>query len=238
MTRQTLLKKAAVVLVGATVAVVSMPGSAKALTVNFDDLPEAVAPISNGHAGLDWNNFYAFNHEANGPGVTGYENGRVSRQNVAFNAYGTPAEISSSGTFTFNSTYLTGAWNNGLNILVEGFQGGNSLFTRLVTVDSTSPTLFTFDWVGIDRLRFTSSGGVDAGYGGIGNHFAMDNFSFNKSITTVPTPALLPGLIPMSFNKSITTVPTPALLPGLIGMGFTAWRKRKAESKALVSEKM
>jgi hypothetical protein len=213
MARQTLLKKAAVVLVGATVAVISTPGSAKALTVNFDDLSASIAPISNGYAGLDWNNFYAFN---SGSVATGYTNGRVSLQNVAFNADGRPAEISSAGTFTFNSTYLTGAWNNGLDILVEGFQGGTSLFTRSLTVDSTSPTLFTFDWVGIDRLKFTSSGGVDAGYNGGGTHFAMDNFT---------------------FNEPITTVPTPALLPGLIGMGFTAWRKRKAESKVLVSEK-
>jgi hypothetical protein len=211
MTRQTLFKKAAVVLVGATVAVISMPGSARALTVNFDDLSASITPISNGYAGLDWNNFYAFKPETNGFGGTGYGNGRVSLQNVAYNGFGSPAEISSGSSFTFNSTYLTGAWSNGLDILVEGFQGGNSLFTRSLTVGSTSPTLFTFDWVGIDRLKFTSSGGVDAGYNGGGDHFAMDNFT---------------------FNEPITTVPTPALLPGLIGMGFTAWRKRKVESNA------
>jgi hypothetical protein len=212
MARQTLLKKAAVVLVGATVAVISMPGSAKALTVNFDDLPESQTFVGN-YYGLDWNNFYAFKPETSGLGGTGYVNGRISLQNVAYNAYGSPAEITSAGTFTFNSTYLTGAWNNGLDILVEGFQGGTSLFTRSLTVDSTSPTLFTFDWVGIDRVKFTSSAGVNAGYaaGGSGTHFAMDNFT---------------------FNEPITTVPTPALLPGLIGMGLTAWRKRKVESNA------
>jgi len=33
-----------------------------------------------------------------------------------------------------------------------------------------------------------------------------------------------------SFSSSVTAVPTPALLPGLIGMGVAAWRKRKGEA--------
>jgi hypothetical protein len=33
---------------------------------------------------------------------------------------------------------------------------------------------------GIDELRFSSSGGVNAGFGFSGEHFMMDNMSFNQ----------------------------------------------------------
>ena len=36
----------------------------------------------------------------------------------------------------------------------------------------------------------------------------------------------------------VTPVPTPVLLPGLLGMGVAAWRKRKAEAQAEVSEEV
>jgi len=32
------------------------------------------------------------------------------------------------------------------------------------------------------------------------------------------------------YGAELTSIPTPALLPGLIGMGLAAWRKRKGES--------
>lgn len=38
----------------------------------------------------------------------------------------------------------------------------------------------------------------------------------------------LTGAAPSSYSMSITAVPTPALLPGLIGLGVAAMRKRKA----------
>jgi hypothetical protein len=50
-----------------------------------------------------------------------------------------------------------------------------------------SPSLFTFDWDGIDELRF---GGTGVG---------MDDFTFDEptTATPVPTPAVLPSLIVM-----------------------------------------
>jgi len=32
------------------------------------------------------------------------------------------------------------------------------------------------------------------------------------------------------YGAELTSIPTPALLPGLVGMGLAAWRKRKGES--------
>jgi hypothetical protein len=170
-------------------------GQAQAVVVTFDDIPDSGygSYISNGYAGLDWNNFYALNTPLF-PDPSGYQNGTVSDSNVAFNGYGNSGFISLAGgaTFDFNSTYLTAAWNNGLNILVEGFLGGNTLYSTIVNVDTTSPTKFDFNFLGIDQLKFTSSGGTNAGYGYSAKHFAMDNLAYNEP---VPEPITILGTL-------------------------------------------
>jgi hypothetical protein len=106
---------------------------------------------------------------------------------VALNAHGDPAEIDSPGTnFNFLSTYLTGAWNSNLNIQVQGFSGATMLFNTTVVASATSPTLFTFNYLNIDRLYFNSFGGQDAGFpSGMGEQFVMDNLT----VEFVPEPS-------------------------------------------------
>ncbi|MBH8563238.1 PEP-CTERM sorting domain-containing protein [Nostoc sp. CENA67] len=41
-------------------------------------------------------------------------------------------------------------------------------------------------------MRFTSYGGVDAGYSGEGEHFALDDFTYEYK--AVPEPAIILGL--------------------------------------------
>jgi len=210
MASSTILKTLAIASIGAVCLTAGSVTSAHALTLTFDDLPGTINSIPNGYGGFNWNNFYHLNSVNYSPNPSGYLNGTVSSPNVAFNAFANPASLSTNNTpFTFKSVYLTGAWNNGLNILIQGFQGANQLYSQTVTVDSTAPTLFSFNWSGIDSLRFASSGGIDAGYGGGGTHFALDNLTVNT-----------------------TAIPTPALLPGLIGLGLGILRKRKAEAAA------
>jgi hypothetical protein len=105
----------------------------------------------------------------------------VSASNVVFNAVGNPTEIDSPSTnFNFLSAYLTGAWNSNLNIEVQGFNGPTMLYDTTVVASATSPTLFAFNYLNIDRLYFNSFGGQSAGfpYGG-GSNFEMDNFTFD-----------------------------------------------------------
>ena len=45
------------------------------------------------------------------------------------------------------------------------------------------------DWNGIDELRFTSFGGTNAGLGGSGAFFVMDDFTFT---TELPEPSAAP----------------------------------------------
>jgi hypothetical protein len=122
------------------------------------------------------------------PSLTdGYYYGVVSASNAAFNGLGQPAEIDSATNFDFLSVYLTGAWHSNLSIEVQGFRSGTLLYDTTAVASATSPSLFTFDYLNIDRLYFNSYGGdVAFGYDG-GNHFVMDDFTFEF----VPEPSTL-----------------------------------------------
>ena len=142
--------------------------------------------------------------------VSGYENGVVSGEYIAWKNDNVPGSVSrGSDLFNFNSAYFTAAWTNGLNITVAGYIGGASgtlMYSETVIVDTTSPTLFQFDYVGIDTLRFESFGGTDAGLGGGGLQFAMDDFEY----TVVPIPAaawlFLSGLIGLTGMARYKTI--------------------------------
>lgn len=162
---------------------------AHAETINFDDLTGTEAPILNGYAGLDWNNFVLLNtpNFTSVIGPNGFANGTVSGPNIAFNGTGDAAAISGP-TFTFNSAYFTGAWYNGLGITATGYLGGNLVGTSIFIVNASGPTLETFDWT-VDKVSFSSSGGTNAGYGSNGTQFAMDNMTINEPLTTTPLPS-------------------------------------------------
>jgi len=160
--------------------------------VTFDDISiDFHGPIPNGYQGLTWSNFWMLNAVlfSNVAGVTGYSYGMVSPSDVAFNALGNPAEVDARGTdFNFLSVYLTGAWNSNLNIEVEGFNGAKEIYDTIVVASATNATLFTFNYLDIDRLYFNSYGGENAGFAsGAGENFAMDNFMFEF----IPEPSSL-----------------------------------------------
>lgn len=165
-------------------AFVAAGGQAQAATLDFDSLSSA-SVVASGYGGLNWDNFWAF--DTSSYQSSGYVNGTVSPHFVALNAWEDPASFSSSVLFTFNSAYFTAAWNTGLTVEVKGFQGGNLVNSTSFTVDTVGPSLITFNWADINQVTFVSYGGVDAGYGGGGTHFAMDNVTINA----VPEPGAL-----------------------------------------------
>lgn len=96
--------------------------------------------------------------------------------------YANPALLSDS-VFNFNGAYLTSAWTDAMGVRVEGYLGGSLLYDTTVSVVNTGPTWYTFNYVGVDTLRFSSVAGA---------HFAMDNFTY----TVIPAPgAILLGSI-------------------------------------------
>ncbi|QLE47163.1 PEP-CTERM sorting domain-containing protein [Nostoc sp. C057] len=211
MSISTFAKKLSTAAIAVTVIVLGIGAVAQATVLTFDD----IAPIpvndriSNGYGGLNWDNFDYINGSNTALSLTGYDNGRVSGDYVAFNGFGDTALVSD-GIFNFNSAYLTAAWNNGLSVTVEGFKSGATLYSKTVVVDTTQPTLVNFDYLGIDELRFTSFGGVEPDYlietGGSGTQFVLDNFTFNEKVTSVPEPTLLPAIL------SIATVSAGSVL--------------------------
>jgi hypothetical protein len=171
---------------------------AGATTLTFDNIIVSAGQytaIPNGYGGLNWSNMLVLNPNAAPYLGSGYANGAVTG-NIAFNGGGNEGdafEVNALSTFTFNSAYLTGALRNGLNIEVKGYNNGSLLYDTTVIVNSYAPTLFTFDYVGVDQLRFITSGGTFAGYPSFGNgaEFSMDNFTLNEAVSSVPEPATL-----------------------------------------------
>ena len=160
--------------------------SVNAAPITFDDLTD-LNFIPNGYAGLSWNNMASLNAVTYDTNPSGYFVGLVSPEFVAFNAAGNPASFGLEPSFLVNSFYLTAAWNDDLDVLIEGLLDVTPVVSTSIQIDSTLKSLITLNWSGIDEVRLTSSGGVDnPNFDGIGPHFAMDNLVINSEFQEVP----------------------------------------------------
>ena len=92
---------------------------------------------------------------------------------------------------------------------MTGWYKGVQLYSTSMVLNTQAATLATFNWTGVDNVRFATSGGKDAGYGGGGEYLSMDNLTINAAVAAVPEPGSL------------------ALL-GLGVLGFAAARRRQA----------
>jgi len=154
-----------------------------ATTLTFDDVTtgnvayplQSVAPD---YGGLTWNEYWGVVKGSYRPG-SGYENGVVSGEYVAY--YGAHPVTITGATFNFDGAYLTSSWLDSLGILVEGYAGGNLLYSQTVQTLKSQPTWFDFNYTGVDKLKFFADND---------NNFAMDNFTFNNS-NPVPEPATM-----------------------------------------------
>jgi uncharacterized repeat protein (TIGR01451 family) len=142
--------------------------------VTFDDLSGSGLPVPIGYGGLTWSNF-SYLIGADHPN-SGYSAGTVSPPNAAYNPYGTPASIISTGLVNFVSAFLTAAWNDNLQVQVKGYSGATLVYSNSYTLSATAPTLINFNYLGVNKVDFISSGGTPhPGYSGSGTHFVMDN---------------------------------------------------------------
>ncbi len=176
------------VLLCAVILGFAIVGSSGATVLTFDDIGNG-GSIPNGYGGLNWDNMYYLNATTYWSNPSGYKSGLVSGDYVAYNAFGDMA-IVSNNFFDFNGAYLTAAWNDGLNIRVQGYRNNSLIYDQIVTVDTSGPTWFDFNYLNIDQLTFQSWGGTNHGYAGSGTHFAMDNFTFDET-APVPEPSTM-----------------------------------------------
>ncbi|MBD2325794.1 PEP-CTERM sorting domain-containing protein [Alkalinema sp. FACHB-956] len=186
-----------------TIASLAVSFPATAVTLTFDD-GVLSTPFQNpgifipeGYGGFNWNTMAVV--DGGSIPSSGYNNAIVSGDNVAYNSGGTAAQIFrvDRGTFTFNSAYFTAAWNDGLQIAVQGYLNGLLKSEMTFQVDTDDPVQQTFNFIGIDELRFYSFGGIQNPKLSLsGTQFAMDDFVYNEPIPEpIPTPMLLPGAI-------------------------------------------
>lgn len=198
-----ILKKLSLTTAEAILVVLGIQGVGQATVLTFDD----IAPVSNygqvpnTYGGFNWSNFYYQNDSSPALSNSGFENGTVSGNYAAFNSglqpTATVSEAIKGSVFNFNSADLTAAWNNGLSVTVEGLNNSSVLYTKTVTLDTTAPTLVNFNFLGVNELRFSSSGGVEPANlvgKGSGTNFVLDNFTYNET-PVVPVPESSNGAV-------------------------------------------
>jgi len=175
----------------------AISGMAGAANLCFDDLSDTLKPIPDGYGGYHWHNFNYLDATDSKFTNSGYHAGLSSPKSVAYNSLAKDASVFADTPFTFGGTYFTGAWNNGLHILVTGYLSGKLVGSDDFVASAYVSTWYAPSWSGtVDKLTFHSYGGIDVpGYSGSGNHFAMDNFSVVHPVPLLPSILLFaPGL--------------------------------------------
>ncbi|TCK98981.1 VCBS repeat-containing protein [Shimia isoporae] len=154
-------------------------------TVTFDEAAAGGSP--DGLAGLTWSGGWfitrptAPSSDGRDASPNGYFNGLVSGDSVAANAGGGDVSITSDENFDLESAFFTAAWNDGLTVEVFGYDDGVLIGSQSVVLSTSGPTQVLFDdstFDSVDELLFVSSGGVNAGLGGAGTHFVVDDMLF------------------------------------------------------------
>jgi len=162
-----------------------------AAVITFDDLGSGSA-ITNGYAGLNWNNFYVLNGLSDPH--SGYQNGVVSASNVAYNAFANPATVSATSDAGFNlySGAFTAAWTNGLQIQANAIFENGTTGSVTFTANEAGPVTEVFGWNDLSSVTFSTFGGTAAaGVVGSGEHFALDNLSTTAAVPEPGNVALL-----------------------------------------------
>jgi hypothetical protein len=143
-------------------------------TITFDELDPGgdFSLIPDGYYGLQWNNWGVID---GWDSVGGYENGVISKNNVAFAPYGDPSSINYNGSFSLVSAYMTAAWQNGLQLEVKGLFNDIVTYDHTYTLNETGPTLINFNYMGIDEVNFQVLSGQQ--------QYVMDNL-----VVSIPVP--------------------------------------------------
>jgi hypothetical protein len=160
------------------------------VTLTFDNLPGSALAIPQGYGGLHWVNFFYLDGDFISP--SGYQNGVVSPNNVAYDGFGNASSFNRITPFTLLSAYFTAAWNDGAEITAQGYVAGNPVpvVTQAFIINTAGPLLVNFNnFTNINEAWFIPFDGTPHGFlGGSGEHFAIDNVTLADP-SAVPEPA-------------------------------------------------
>jgi len=167
----------------AVVSCVAVPVLQADPVLTFDDIPGNQVPVPAGYHGFNWINFDSIDGINYGLNPSGYQAGVVSDNNAIYGVGGETAAMSA-GMFDLISAYATAAWNDNLQMVAKGYIHGTLVYNQTYTLSATSPTLINFNFLGVDEVDFTASGGTrHSGYSGIGTELVLDNIS---AVTYLP----------------------------------------------------
>ncbi len=167
--------------------------------LGFDDLPSSNSVglrLSPGYAGLYWTNFFVLNGLDFTGNPSGYQAGAVTAPNVIFNGdingnSASPAGIIGIAPFDLFSVYATAAWRSNLRFEAKGYSHGQLIYDSTNFLSSLYPTLLQYNYYGVDRVEFASSGGTTTpGYGGSGEEFVLDGLTVATHAAPVVSPSL------------------------------------------------
>lgn len=160
-------------------------------TIDFDDFfisVGSVIPIPTNYRGFEWDNMLAL--RGNLHPNSGYFQGNISPENLAFVFSGSTGAMQSTTPFSVVSLHVTPAWNKDMVLRIQAFRGDtlvgefvdtlghpiddypSSSFISLEAFSKNNPAQ---DFADINRLTLVATGGTDAGLVGSGTQLAVDN---------------------------------------------------------------
>jgi hypothetical protein len=147
--------------------------------ITFNQLLGNGSPVPNGYGGLDWNNFAAMTMPPPAAAFTV----APATGSFAFNKGGAPASFSSPNACTFTSGMLSTMGPSHIGLEIVGTLGGKPVDSVIINL-STVPVQETFNWSGIDGVRFVPQPGsnINAKF-----PFALEQLVINQP--SVPEPA-------------------------------------------------
>ena len=200
----------------------------RADTISFDDIDASAGDVILGsYQGYSFTNFSAYTTV---PGFPGFNNGIVSQANAAYSDGGAivAAASASTPTFDFTGASIGSGYYDNLSVTIQGLLGSVLYGTQTITVSTKGAQLFSFDFKGIDTLRFTTSTiatTTDPYYcGAVGCSF----FTIDDAVLTPDT--VMPPPPPPPPTAVTPEPPSLMLLAlGLFAM-LPAWRARFSHS--------
>jgi hypothetical protein len=213
----------------ASFAAMSLAGSASARLITFDDLANVTVyqNIPNPYEGFDWSSHFRYLNGADYPYPSGYQNGVVSPQNVAFNANGLPVNFSRRMPFELDSFYLAAAWRDGLEVTVTGKLNGVTVDSTTLTVNQSGSALETFNNWDVNEVVLNSFGGASVGWFD-GYQFVLDNLTISP-VAEESIRVNSFGAVPESSTRAL-------MLLGFAGLGCAAYSRSKRRRLAAPAE--
>ncbi len=142
--------------------------------LDFDEV-DASVPVQYFRTDINVENWYVIDGAMNYPD-SGYDHGTISEPNVGFNGFANPMTISCpGGSFDLLSIWLTPAWDENLEVSLDGYRNG-SLSTSFSAV-LESPTIPTFFKTDLETFKNVDSIVISSNP----NHVAVDELMIEVS---------------------------------------------------------